>query len=456
MTKDMTEGGVFKAIALFAIPMFIGIVFQQIYNFVDTAVVGKCVGDIELGAVGVCAGPFNLILGLLTGLTGGTSVLLAQQFGAKDDAMLRRTFINSCILNISVGVLLTIVGLVVARPLLIILGTRSEQLPAATTYLLIMCGGILANCLYNGMSFVLRAMGDSVTPLVALIVASVLNVVLDLLFVIVFGWQVAGVAVATILSQLISAIMCIVFVFAKMPQLRFGRSDLVIDSKIMKEIIRIGVPAALASTGVSISVMFMQRAINSCGPDVVTGYTVGNKAENIGMGLAYSIGMSVGTFCGQNIGARKFDRVKKGMRVGSLIAVSYALIVLVFMLVFADWFCYCFTDKSEIVKIAVEVIYITMPFAPVLGLIFVFQNFLRSAGDVAPTVWMSITEIVARSVLAFIFVYFWGATGIWWVTPIGWCMALSVGVLRYFSGAWKKRILAQDDSNSQKEKVENV
>jgi len=436
----MTEGSVLKSMTLFAIPLFIGTFFQQVYNMVDSMVVGKFVGDVQLGAVGACMGTFNLIIALLTGLTGGTGVLLAQQFGAKNHELLRKTFINSSILIVAVGIGLTIIGVFLAKPLVLLLGTPESQVPYANIYLTYMCAGIIANCLYNGMSAVLRALGDSITPLVVLISASVLNVILDLLFVIVFQMGVKGVAVATVLAQLVSAVACIIYVFVKTPELRFGWKDIQIEGGIIKEVVRIGVPAALSSCGVSISVMFMQRAINSCGDVVVTGYTVGNKAENIGMCLAYAIGMSVGTFCGQNIGAKKFDRVKKGMRIGCLIAIIYAVVMGALVFIFAEPFSRLFATNPEVIEVSKEVIYITISFAPVLGLIFVFQNFLRSAGDVAPTVWMSIMEIVARSVLAFIFVGIWGRMGIWWVTPIGWCASLLVGFLRYKSNRWKDKI----------------
>lgn len=327
MVRDMTQGSPFKVITLFAIPLFIGSIFQQIYNMVDSIVVGNYVGAEALAAVGTCAGVFNLIIALISGLTSGTSVVLAQYFGAKNDEMVKKTFISASMVNIGAGVILTFVGVVLARPLLLLLGTPDNILEDANTYLMIMCIGILANCLYNGMSAVLRALGDSMTPLMVLIMASLLNIGLDLLFVIRFGLGVAGVAIATVLAQLISAILCIIYVFWRMPSLRFKVSKLKFEKKIAYDIVRIGVPAALSSSGVSISVMFMQRAINEYGSAVIAAYTIANRAEQIGMCLAFSIGMAVGTFCGQNIGAQDFERVKKGMHVGYIISISYAVII---------------------------------------------------------------------------------------------------------------------------------
>ena len=441
MVRKMTEGSPFKAIALFAIPMFIGTVFQQVYTMVDSVVVGNYVSANALGALGICGGIFSLITSLLTGLSSGSGVVLAQFFGARKDEDVRQTFISTCIVSVLAGILLTIVGMLLARPLLLLLNTPDQQLADATTYLTILCAGLLANCLYNGISAVLRSLGDSVTPLVVLIVASLLNVGLDLVFVIVVPWGVAGVAIATVLSQLLSAIACIIYTMVRLPQLRFKLTELRPKRDIVREILRIGIPSAVTMSGVSISVMFMQRAINSFGETVVTGYTVGNRAEQIGLCLSISIGLAVATFCGQNIGAKQFDRVKQGIRIGVIVTLIYNIVVAGVMLLFTPAIARLFTDDEAVLEVASGVMYVTLPFAPILGLIFVFREFLKSAGDVAPTVVMSITEIIGRSVLAFLFAALWGYTGIWWVTPVGWVASLIIGVVRYRSGIWRRKIL---------------
>lgn len=386
MVRDMTKGSPMKAITLFALPMFVGNVFQQVYNMVDSIVVGNFVGSRALAAVGTCSGAFNLILALVVGLTSGMSVVVAQYFGAKNYAMVKQTFISAIIVNVSVGMGVTIIGILVSRPLLLLLGTPEDILEDAVTYLTIMFLGTLANCMYNGMSSVLRALGDSVIPLIILIAASLMNVGLDLLFVIVFHLGVAGVALATVLSQLISAVFCVIYVFMKLPMLRFGRREFRPDGQVVREIVRIGVPAALSSCGVSISVMFMQRAINAYGSTVIAAYTIGNRAEQLGMCLSFSIGASVGTFCGQNIGARDFERVKKGLHAGYLISFIYTFTVGLLMFVGAGILSRLFSAEAGVIDISTECIRVVALFAPMLGLVFLYQNFLRSAGDVTPTV----------------------------------------------------------------------
>lgn len=439
MTNDMTRDKPSAAIMRFAIPLFIGNIFQQVYNMVDSIVVGRFVGKQALAAVGSCAGAFNLMVALISGLTSGMSVVTAQYFGAKKHDMVRKTFISSTVVILLTGVMVSIAGMLLARPLLLALRTPTDVIDEAEAYLVILFAGTLANCLYNGISAVLRALGDSIMPLVILVAASLLNVVLDLMFVLILRMDVPGVAAATVLAQLISAAVCLVYIFKKLPMLRFGFRDLKCDTAILRELVRIGFPVALSSCGVSLSVMFMQRAINDYGSTVMAGYTIGNRAENVGMCLAFSIGMAVGTFCGQNMGAEKPDRVKQGLHVGYFLSVGYATAVAAVLIVFARPLAGIFNEDPTVLDIAVTNIRITALFAPVLGLVFVYQNFLRSVGDVAPTVWMSVTEIAARSVLAFLFSRLFGFVGIWWVTPVGWTACAMIGYLRYRSGAWAKK-----------------
>lgn len=441
MVRDMTAGKPIRVITAFAVPLFVGSVFQQLYNMVDSIVVGNFVGANALAAVGTCGGAFNLVLALIVGLTGGTSVVMAQYFGAKDYEKVKETFISAIIVNVVTGIILTFLGMLLAKPLLLVLGTPENIIKEAHIYLVIMFLGTLANCMYNGMSSVLRALGDSVIPLVVLVIASVLNVVLDLVFVLVFHMGVAGVAIATVLSQLISAVICIIYVFYKLPMLQFSRSEFRAKKEIVQEIVRIGIPAALSSSGVSISVMFMQRAINAYGSDVIAAYTIANRAEQIGFCLSYAIGMAVGTFCGQNIGAKDYKRVKKGIHTGYFLSTLYTVVVGIVMIIFAEPMAGIFNSDPKVIAISVGCIRVTTIFAPVLGLVFVFQNFLRSAGDVTPTVWMSVMEIVARSVLAFLFSWLWGYYGIWWATPVGWLGSLAIGYVRYRTGKWKKELV---------------
>ena len=456
---NMTEGKPFGLIMRFALPLFIGSVFQQVYNMVDSIVVGQFVGKNALAAVGGCGAAYNLIIALVTGFSTAASVLLAQAYGSGDNEQVRKSFATSIAMIMATGGALMAVGLASCGELLYLLGTPSDVLPDATIYLRTICAGVLATSLYIALSSCLRAVGDSVTPLVALIVASLLNVTLDVLFVVSFGMGVFGVAIATVISQLVSGLYCLVYALCRTEAFHFRREELggnvFIDRAIIREIFRIGIPSALSSAIVVISAMFMQRAVNQFGSDAAAAYAAGNRTEQIFMCLSFSIGMAIGTFCGQNIGAREYERVKAGMRCGYLINLIYTVVMGVIMFFFAPQVIGIFTDSSQVVKIGVPMVRITAVFAPVLGFVFIFQNFLRSASDIAPTIWMSGCEIGARSVLSFVFAALAGYFGVWWATPIGWTGSALIGLLRYRGGKWKiKCEAAQNRLKEQKRSSE--
>lgn len=437
MQQDMTEGKPFWLIIQFAIPMFIGTLFQQLYNMVDSVVVGKFVGPEALAAVGACGPSYNLIIALITGLTTGASVIISQTFGSKNQQKVRKSYVASMELIFVTGILLTIIGIFVAKPLLIVLGTPADLMEGCESYLRIMVFGILATCLYNGLASFLRAIGNSMIPLVALIIASISNVILDICFVLGLRLGVLGVAIATILSQLISGIFCFIYIYIKEPQYHFQKTDCVPDLHMIDEMIRIGVPAAISSSIVSISTMFLQKAVNAYGTNVIAAYTAGNRTEQMCFCLSFAIGSAVGTYCGQNVGAKRVDRVIEGFHEGIKIALTYTIIVGAIAFVGARYILMLFTNDQNVIEIGIGMIRVTTLFAPVLGLVFVFQNFLRNTSEVKPTIWMSIAEVVARGSLGFVFSAMFGYAGIWWATPVGWTGSALIGYLRYRSGKWK-------------------
>ena len=435
----MTEGSPFGLILRFAVPLFIGNIFQQVYNMVDSVVVGRFVSSQALAAVGSGASPFGLFMTLIQGFTVAGSVLISQAYGAKNERQLRRAFGTSSMIVLLGGILLTVIGCVTARPLLILMRTPPDILDMAVTYLRTVCMGLLATCLYNTMASCLRAVGNSLIPLYALILTSVLNVALDLLFVLSFGMGVFGVAFATVLSQLVSGVICLIYAVKSFPQ--FAPSGLLsgLDRKMASEVLRIGIPSSLQSSIVAISAMCMQRAVNSFGSVVTAGYTIGNRTDQLFFCLSFAIGLAVGTFSGQNAGAGNYDRVRKGLKAGFVISTVYTLATASVLIPLAPRICRIFTPDASVIAVAVPYCRITSAFAPVLGMVFIFQNLLRSCSDIAPTVWMSITEVTSRAVLPFVFSAIWGYTGIWWATPVGWTASVLIGALRFRGGRWMEK-----------------
>ena len=435
---DMTTGNPAKMIMVFAVPLFIGNVFQMFYNTVDTMVVGRFVGSHALAAVGGAGVSYSAMLMLINGFMSGASVVIAQAFGAEDRPALRKAYSTSCIMIAASGVLFTFLGELLAMPLLKLLNTPEDVIMDSLLYLRIMYAGILATCLYNGLAAFLRAVGDSVTPLIALLISSCVNVILDLFFVLGMHMGVSGVAWATIISQAVSGMYCLLRTTRRMPELLPEKGDFQFDRGAAAEMVRIGVPAAFSAAVVQISVMLIQRAVNSYGSTVLAAYTAEGKTGQICFCLSYSVGLATGVFVGQNKGAEKIDRVREGLRTGIKISLLYHVVISVLMLAFSKQLLGLFTKDAEVLGIALEIIRINACASPMLGLLFVFQNFLRNVSDVRPTIWMSSAEVLSRGTLPYLLGAKFGYHGIWWATPIGWLLSLAIGVWRYRSGKWEK------------------
>ena len=420
-TMDMTRGNPMRTIMVFAVPFFVGNVFQMFYNTVDTMVVGRFVGSQALASVGGAGISYNVMLMLINGFMNGASVVVAQAFGSRDYEAVRKGYATSCIMIAVSGIIFTVLGELLALPLLRILKTPEDVIDGSLLYLRVMYIGILATGLYNGLAAFLRAVGDSITPLVALVISSCINVVLDLVFVLALKQGIAGVALATIISQAVS-----------LP----SKGEFRFDRKSAGEMVRIGVPAAFSSAVVTFSVMLIQRAVNSYGSTVLAAYTAEEKVGQICFCLSYSIGLATGVFIGQNTGAGLTDRVKQGLKAGTAISLIYHIAIAGIMLLFCRQLISIFTTEEAVIEIAVEVLRINALASPLLGLNFVFQNFLRNVSDVKPTIWMSSAEVLSRGIMPYVLGARFGYRGVWWATPIGWLLSFLIGLWRYLSGKW--------------------
>ena len=437
----MKTGTPWKKILIFAVPLFIGNVFQMLYNMVDAIVVGRFVGIKALAAVGASSSSYSLIIALVNGFCSGASVVIAQIYGSGDRDMVRKAYITTCKILLIIGLVFTCVGLLGCGSLLRLLGTPGDVFDDALTYVQLMSIGILATCLYNGMASFLRSVGNSLIPLIALIISSLVNIALDLILVLAFSMGVAGVAAATVISQLISGLFCLVYINHRMPDMRFRLGELRASSEVGQEMIRIGLPATFSTVVVTVSTMFIQAAVNSYGSTVVGAYTVGMKVENFCFVLAFSIGMATGVFCGQNIGAGDEKRTIQGLRSGIILSLVYTGIMAIVCLLFINPMIGLFTDEPEVFEVAAPHVRLTAFFGPVLGLVFIFQHFMRTGSDVRPTVVMSFAEILSRGILPFVLSSYLGYFGIWWATPIGWMLSLLIGVIRFVSGKWRGKAM---------------
>lgn len=437
---DMTQGPIFSKMIKFALPVLMGMLCQRIYNFADVYIVGKYLGDVPLAAVSIAGTAMYLLQSIMMGLTTGVSVVIAQYYGAGEREKVVETFVTSIYVAIGTTIIITIAGLLGAKPLLSVLQTSDELMQDAWVYLMIIFAGSIGTMLYNWISSVLRSLGNSVIPLIFLIISSVLNIVLDIAFVVWIPMGVAGAAIATVLAQMISGVACLIYAWKIFPFIRLSHENLKMNRQIAKQILTYGVPTGLQMSIISISDMTLQGMINTYGTAMVVAYGVCIKMEGLGWQMVEAIGTSLGTFASQNVGARKIDRVKKGVRCAYLMNIAFYVVFFPVMWIFAEHIMMAFTSDPEAIRYGVEYMRIFGVFFIAGGFLVVYHNILRAAGDVKLTVMMGVSEVITRIGFTFLFTAWFGYYGLWWVSPLTWCCAAAVGAIRYYSGKWQDKI----------------
>ena len=443
---DMTQGSILRHLLRFAWPVFISCLCQRMYNFVDAYIVGKYLGDISLSAVSVAGIATYLYTSLSMGVTTGVGVVMAQYFGAGDENAVRRTFTSSVYVAVIVTILLTAVGLLTLNPLLTLLQTPAEIIPEARLYLGIIYAGGLATMLYNWIASVLRALGNSVMPLIFLVLASILNIVLDWLLVACIPMGVAGAALATVVSQLVSGIACLIYAYRVTPLMHTHRGEWRYHAKYGKEVLVYGLPSALQMSIISISDLTLQGVVNTYGTVLILAYGVCTRVEGIGFQLGEALSTACATFTGQNIGAGQIDRVRYGARITLIMNILGYLIVSVFIFFGAEWIMRLFTDDTQAITYGMEYLHIIAIFFVFLGILSTFQSLLRSAGDIPITIAMGVSEVITRVGFAFLFSTWFGYYGLWWVSPITWLISAALGSWRYLSGRWIGKSVIESQS----------
>jgi len=442
----MTHGNPMKLLILFALPMMIGSVFQSLYSTVDSVVVGRFVSASALGAIGATASFTTTLMHIASGITGAISILLSQFYGAKNDAALKRCTVNAIYLSAVCSLVLGLLGAVFARPAMELLGTPADIIDMSVDYLRIICLYYFTQFFYNTAASALRALGDSRTPLYFLILCSILNVLLDLLFVLKFGWGVAGVAYATIISQAVSAIACIVRMFQKYPVLRFGLADMKPDFSMIGRTCKLGFPIALQGCVLSLGNLTLTGVINSFGSDVVAAYAVGIRVEQLAGILFSQFSFSASVYAGQNFGARDFDRIRRGINCCFWLVGGLSLLSCLLVQLFANPIIGLFINAEEanVIAIARRLIRIESAFYPFLGWILMYLNVLKGFGAIPPTMVSAFIELGSKIVFSLILSSLFGSTGIWFAAPIGWALGTIPVAWHYHSGKWKKLAEKED------------
>ena len=426
MTNDMTTGNPVKLILLFSIPLLIGNIFQQFYSMVDTIIVGRFIGVEALAAVGTTSSMVFLVNGFVMGLTSGFAVLISQKYGAKDEVGVKEAVASSIILSIIATILVTFISVLSAKPLLTLMNTPSNILKDASTYIIILYAGNIAIIFYNMMAAILRALGDSKTPLYFLIVSSVLNIILDLVLIINFKMGVAGAAYATVISQGVSAILCVIYTYKRYKILRLKKDDFKVKKKYYRKHLKVGIPMALQFSITSIGIMTVQSAINIFGSTVIASYAASSKVLQLVMQPATTLGVTMATYCGQNIGAKKYDRIKEGVKKCVQISIITSVISAIILIFLGKYFVMMFVSNpdAEILSYAQQVLNISAIFFIPLGLIFVYRNALQGIGDSFIPMMAGVYELVARAIVAFTLPKVLEFMGICLADPVAWFAAV--------------------------------
>lgn len=416
-TKDMTRGNPTRLILSFCLPIIAGNLFQQLYSLVDTLVIGQVEGVTALAAVSAAGWLDWMVLGLAMGMAQGFSILIAQYFGANDVARLRRAAGQSILLSIGIAVLLTAVSEALLWPTLLLLQSPENTIQLTCDYLRIIFAGVSFVMAFNLLSGFLRSLGDSRTPLYAMTSAALCNIALDILFVAVFRWGVFGVAIATVISQCISSVICLL-ALRKMPIMALSRQDLKADPPMMKQLLGLGVPVAFQNLIISIGGLALQRVVNGFGFVFMAGINAATRLCGLMELAGTSLASAMGTFAGQNLGARKLDRVKLGLRRSAQIAVGMALIVALILVLFGRPLLSLFiNDEPELVEqvLTYGCRYLNVMSAGLfmLYLLFVYRSTLQGLGDTVIPMISGFVELAMRIGCVTILPMFLGEWGVY-------------------------------------------
>lgn len=445
--KDLTVGKEGKLIWRFALPMLIGNVFQQLYQVVDSIIVGNIIGKSALAAVGSTFPIIFALIALIIGLGSGFGVVISQYFGAQQLEKVKRSISTMFIALGLLSIMLSIIGISISTPLLRLLKLPNELMHDATTYLNIYLGGILVMFGYNGTSAVLRGLGDSKTPLVFLMISTIVNIGLDLLFVIVFKWGVAGAAWATVVSTAGAFLTATMYLNRTHAIVNFKPSQWQFDKTIFKQGVRIGLPTGLQQTFVAFGMMAIMGIVNSFGTDVIAAYSIGFRVDSFAGLPAMALSAALATFTGQNLGAGKEHRVKKGLIATFLMAAVFSVFLISTIIIFREQLVGLFNSDPEVIRIGSEYLTIVNLFYLLFMMMFIFYGLLRGAGATLIPMFISVLSLwIIRVPLSAILSKHMGETGIWWSIPIAWFIGMTGALIYYLSGKWKGKVVAHKNN----------
>lgn len=445
MVKNLTEGKPLRILFFFALPMIAGNLFQQLYNMVDSMVVGKYVGEDALAAVGSSFPVVFLAVAVAAGLSMGCTVVISQLFGGGHIHEMKVT-ISTALISLGVlGILIMIVGELVSLPLLQLLGTDPDIMADSLSYLRIYFGGAVFLFLYNALNGIYNALGDSRTPLIFLMLSAFANIGLDLLFVIRFRMGVAGVAWATLIAQGMCAVLSFYVLIHRMRHLpndahHAGAAMRFFDRTAVARIARIGVPSMIQQSIVSLSMMFMQGLVNSFGKVFVAGYTAATKIDSLAMMPNMNFSNAMSSYTAQNLGAGRQERIHAGYKATLLMCGLFSVFITLILFLFGDQLLGLFLEQGtagSAMDYGLQYMHTVSLFYVLMGILFTTNGLLRGAGDMKAFMFSSMSNLFSRIIIAYSLAGFIGEAAIWWSIPLGWAVGALVSVIRYRSGKWR-------------------
>ncbi len=438
-TKSLTSGSPTKLIIGFALPLLVGMLFQQFYSLVDTIIVGKTLGVDALAAVGSTGSINFMIIGFAMGICSGFAIPVAQRFGAEDYKSMRKFVANSVWLSIIISVAMTVVVVVLTRQILVWMNTPANIIDQAYSYIVVIFAGIPVIFLYNMTSGIMRSLGDSKTPVYFLLLASVINIALDVIFIVYIGMGVEGAGYATIISQAISGVACLIYIIFKFPLLKIERDEWHWDNSMASRLLGMGVPMGLQYSITAIGSVILQTAVNGLGSAAVASMTAANRIAMFMVTPFDALGSTMATYGGQNVGARKLERLKSGLKSAQLLGSAYSLIALAIIYFGADYLLLLFLDASEtaIIADAKTFMIIQALFYIPLVAVNVFRFIIQGMGFSTFAILAGVMEMIARTAAAFTLVPWFGFLGACFASPLAWIFADAFLVPAFF-GTYKK------------------
>jgi putative MATE family efflux protein len=450
--KDLTTGKESKLILQFAAPMLLGNVFQQMYNIVDSIIIGNFIGKEALAAVGASFPIIFALISLIIGFATGATIIIAQFYGAKKMEQVKRTIDTLYIVLFFASLVMSALGIIFSGAIFRLIQLPEDVFPYARLYLSVYLSGLVFFFGFNGTAAILRGLGDSKTPLYFLIISTITNVLFDLLFVIVFKWGVAGVAVATIISQGGAFFTAIAYLNKTHQVVKLSLSNLVFDRKIFRQSVRIGLPSGLQATFVSLGMMAVVWIVNLFGTNVIAAFSIAMRIDSLASLPAMNFAAALSTFVGQNLGANKVERVRAGLIATLKLTTIVSLTITTIAILFSRQLMGIFTDDKAVIEIGSEYLMIVSSFYILFSGLFVINGVMRGAGDTIVPMFITLFALwVIRVPASYLLSQQFGETGIWWAVPIGWFIGMVLSLFYYLTGKWKTKGVIKHE-----EKIEEI